>query len=154
MARFRSDRGQSVKEFPLTQFHGTLGGIPDALIARRIDVAEPQLMSCGRGLLDSVDATGHLDKQVGARKALPVPVPVRSTVHAPVASSSLSISFLGVDYLAIAWQPQGGRAFIYLIRTKDQHWVQPEIAEGRDLAEALDNAVDFIERVLARAGQV
>lgn len=68
--------------------------------------------------------------------------------RAPVASATLDAAYRHTDFHVTAWQPQGKRAFVFVIALKDRHWIQPDVEEGADFDEVMQNAVKFIERLL------
>jgi hypothetical protein len=104
-----------------------LSGIVDLRIIKRRHLA--QSLPVLRG--------SHAQKQVHATKQ-----------HAPVSSSTLNATYRMMDYQVTAWQPRGKSAFILMITMKDRHWIQPDVAEARELVDVMRNAVEFVERFL------
>lgn len=98
--------------------------------------------------------TQVLDTPTGTEGAIGEPAAALQRERAPVASATLDAAYRRVDFHVTAWQPHGKPAFVFVIAMKDRHWIQPEVAEGADFDEVMQNAVAFIERMLdAEAGQ-
>lgn len=65
-----------------------------------------------------------------------------------MASIAFDAAYRQVDYHVTAWQPLGKPAFVFVIAMRDQRLVQPDVPEGANFDEVLQNAVRFVEQVL------
>lgn len=96
--------------------------------------------------------TQVLDLPTGSDAGFEARGAARHIERAPVASATLDAAYRHVDYHVTAWQPAGKPAFVFVITLKDQHWMQPDVEEGADFDAVMQNAVEFVERLLDAEG--
>lgn len=66
----------------------------------------------------------------------------------PVASATLDAAYRRCNYRVTAWQPQGKPAFVFLISVGERKFLQPNVSEGADFDEVMQNAATFVEQML------
>lgn len=67
-----------------------------------------------------------------------------------IRKDSLSSSYYGQDIYVEAWQPDGGKAFVYLIEAGDlPDFDQPDCGEHDSLTSALDAGLRFAVSALS-----
>lgn len=67
---------------------------------------------------------------------------------APVASATLDGSYRGAAYRVTAWQPEGKRAFVFLLAVGERKFLQPNIPDGADFDEVMRHAAAYVEQLL------
>jgi hypothetical protein len=67
---------------------------------------------------------------------------------APVASATLEGRCRGTSYRVTAWQPQGKRAFVFLLAVGERKFLQPNIPEGADFDEVMQHAACYVGQLL------
>jgi len=66
----------------------------------------------------------------------------------PVASATLDAAYGRCNYRVTAWQPEGKPAFVFLISVGERKLLQPDVPEGADFNEVMQNAANFVEQLL------
>lgn len=85
--------------------------------------------------VDLTDAGGAGDRTEGVTRT-------------PVASATLDAAYRRRNYRVTAWQPEGKPAFVFLISVGERKFLQPNVSEGADFDEVMQNAANFIEQML------
>lgn len=70
------------------------------------------------------------------------------TATTRVESATLAAVYRSTHYRVVAWQPLGRPAFVYMLVVGERRFVQPGIAEGPDFDAVMQNAADFVKRLL------
>jgi len=79
----------------------------------------------------------------------PTPVePEASNTRIPVASATRVAVCRETEYRVVAWQPLGRPAFVFMIAVGERRFLQPAIPEGADFDAVMQNAADFVARLL------
>jgi hypothetical protein len=139
MSRAVSNRTSPALGPSLGKRPGNLCGISDVASRTYSRLAASRRVRFGTQVLDMPlgEAVGNGD--------LDAP---RQAERVPVASATLDAAYRHIDYHVTAWQPLGKPAFVFVIALKERRWIQPEVEEGGDFDEVMQNAVGFIERLL------
>lgn len=117
----------------------TLGGVSGVVSARCVRLSAPRLVRFGTQAATPPNDEALVEPQRDENM---------QTRQPPVASAVFDAAYRRVDYHVTAWQPLGKRAFVFAIVMNDQRLVQPNVPEGADLDEVLQNAVRFVEQFL------